>query len=198
MSLGHASRERLLALAEAGPGPIDDAHVAGCERCRREVAALRGTLQEMRAAEVPEPSPLFWERFPERVRAALEETEAAGHWSPARGRLTWRGGRGWLLGGASAVAVVLAVAAGRWSATRAPGPATPAPGAVAQAPTDAGVPAAWAALVGVAELVESDEAFDGASAAGPGAAERAVAALSTEEQRALAALLAAELASQGS
>jgi hypothetical protein len=103
-----------------------------------------------------------------------------------------------MLGAASAVAVVLAMAGGRWSATRAPGPAAPAPAAPAEAPADTGVTAAWAALVGVAELVETDEVFDGGSAAIPGAAERAVAALSTEEQRALAALLAAELASQGS
>lgn len=195
MTLGHASRERLLTLAEAGPGPLDDPHVARCERCRREVVALRATLQEMRAAGVPEPSPLFWERFPERVRTALEEMEPAGRGPLAHDRLGWRGRRGWMLGAASAVAVVLAMAGGRWSATRAPGPAAPAP---AEAPADTGVTAAWKALVGVAEFVETDEVFDGGAAAIPGTAERAVAALSTEEQRALAALLAAELASQGS
>lgn len=96
MLLGHASRERLLALAEAGPGPIDDAHVAGCERCRREVAALRGTLQEMRAAEVPEPSPLFWEHMSRRIRSVTTEApepvrsqpwRRAGAWAPAWGTL---------------------------------------------------------------------------------------------------------------
>ena len=52
-------------------------HVADCAVCSEQLRALRATVTLNEAArdsgsDVPEPSPLFWSHFPERVRTALE------------------------------------------------------------------------------------------------------------------------------
>lgn len=73
-------------------------HLAGCEACRTELASLTEVLTTARGVDVPEPSPLFWEHFSRRVRAAVE-TEPA----PRRA--------GWLVEGWRPMAV-LGVAVG--------------------------------------------------------------------------------------
>jgi hypothetical protein len=48
-------------------------HLAACEACGRAVTELREVTSEARAAlTVPEPSPLFWDHFSRRVRAATD------------------------------------------------------------------------------------------------------------------------------
>jgi hypothetical protein len=61
-------------------------HLASCETCRSELAGLQQLLTDVEAsAPVPQPSPLFWDHFSERVRLA---TTAAGpaprapRWAP--------------------------------------------------------------------------------------------------------------------
>lgn len=49
------------------------AHLATCEHCQAELAAMAETLGEARAWAMPEPSPLFWEHLSRRVRAATSE-----------------------------------------------------------------------------------------------------------------------------
>jgi hypothetical protein len=50
------------------------AHLAGCDRCRRELAELRATMNLMDAWKTPEPNPYFLTRLEARLR---EEREAA-------------------------------------------------------------------------------------------------------------------------
>ena len=50
--------------------------------CRHELAGLRATLSKAADADVPEPSPLFWDHLSARIKAAVEQ-EAAGP------RATW-------------------------------------------------------------------------------------------------------------
>lgn len=45
-------------------------HLADCRACRDELAALVDAHGEVQAVSVPEPSPLFWDHFSRRVRAA--------------------------------------------------------------------------------------------------------------------------------
>ncbi len=88
----HLSRGDLLTLLEAEPAaPATDAsplkdgstanaasqHLATCRRCRDELASLHSVLREVQQGRVPDPSPLFWEHFPQRVSAALEVDDAA-------------------------------------------------------------------------------------------------------------------------
>jgi hypothetical protein len=49
-------------------------HFETCDRCRSQVADLRGVMARVGAGvDVPEPSPLFWDHFSQRVRAATPE-----------------------------------------------------------------------------------------------------------------------------
>jgi hypothetical protein len=46
-------------------------HIDECESCRDQLDALRQLMSEVDlAADVPDPSPLFWDHFSQRVRAA--------------------------------------------------------------------------------------------------------------------------------
>jgi hypothetical protein len=47
------------------------AHAASCGACRDAVAALRDVLTAARSADVPEPSPLYWEYAARGVREAI-------------------------------------------------------------------------------------------------------------------------------
>ena len=191
--MSHLSRdERLLALDGALAG-TRQAHLAGCPACRTDVETLGRVLARVRAVDVPEPSPLFWDHLAARVGDAIARepapVPARGWWSP---RLAW------------AAAAVVIVSAGVGYLTR-PQP-QPATAVVAHAPGVTGpgddapfanVPDAsafvddgWALIAAVADQVAADEAF----APQVGQAELSISALSADERRALAGELAAELA----
>lgn len=59
--------------ASSGPSP----HLATCNACRRMLDDLRALAVDVAGVDVPDPSPLFWEHFPERVRQATTEVEMA-------------------------------------------------------------------------------------------------------------------------
>ena len=68
-------------LIDALEGVGHQAHLAECERCRRELAELSAVLSDAKQASVPEPSPLFWPHFSERVRTAIHrDAPPAGAW----------------------------------------------------------------------------------------------------------------------
>jgi hypothetical protein len=199
--MSHLSRdERLLAL----DGALDasrEIHFAACAACRTEVEALRGVLARVRAVDVPEPSPLFWDHLAARVGDAIARepapVEARGWWPP---RLAW-----------AAIAIVVTAAGAGFlaRATRPPPPvvahATPlvvggapssATGVAAQDVDPAGVDVSeagesWALLAAVAEETDPD---DDAFAPVAGQAELAISSLTSEERTALAGELSAVLA----
>jgi hypothetical protein len=195
--MSHLSRdERLLAL----DGALDasrETHLAACAACRTEVEALRGVVARVRAVDVPEPSPLFWDHLAARVGDAIarEPAPAAGPgwWSP---RLAW----------AAAAVVVTAAGTGYLMRPQAPPPSTVVahvappvvePGAVRPLPpaaVDAEASPAddgWALIAAVAEEGGPDDELFAPQA---GQVELSVSALSPEERTALARELAAELA----
>ena len=194
--MGHLSRdERLLALDGALDG-TRHAHLAGCAACRTDVETLGRVLMRVRAVDVPEPSPLFWDHLAARVGDAIARepapVAARGWWSP---RLAW------------AAAAVVLTAAGTGYLMRPPAPpsapveAHAAP-AVVEPPAARPLPPAidaeasatgdgWALIAAVAEDGEPhDELF----APQPGEAELSISSLSPDERVALARELAAELA----
>ena len=193
--MSHLSRdERLLALDGALEG-TRQAHLAGCLACRTDVETLGRVLARVRAVDVPEPSPLFWDHLAARVGDAIAQEPAPvpdrGWWSP---RLAW------------AAAAVVIVSAGAGYLTRSqPQPATavvahvtPEVSGPGDDDSSANVPGAsgavaddgWALIAAVADQAAADEAF----APQVGQAELSISALSADERRALAGELAAELA----
>ena len=194
--MSHLSRdERLLALDGALDATLQ-AHLAGCPACRTDVETLGRVLARVRAVDVPEPSPLFWDHLAARVGDAIAREPAPvpdrAWWSP---RLAW-----------AAVAVVI-MAAGVGYLTRSRPPAT----VVAHdTPSTAGDPVdrgrspdvadasvadeGWALIAAVADQVSDQVIDDAAFAPQVGQAELSILALTADERRVLAGELAAELA----
>jgi hypothetical protein len=182
-------------------------HLDRCESCRARAAGLPAVLARAVEAEVPEPSPLFWEHFSARVVAAIRESSPDG--VPA----TWR--FGWLRRPAVVWVSAAAIAAVVLVATLSRGIQPPEPNAtVARVPTtdatvlspvvnidgeDLEADQAWALVRTAADDMEWRE--EDAHAAGlnarPGSAERAVLELSPEERIELARLLDTELRRRG-
>ena len=169
-------------------------HLATCEVCRRELESLRATWQAAADAEMPEPSPLFWDHLSARVASAVA--------ADARTRRTawWR--RGWSrnvvgLAGAAAAAVLVAVLLRPFDRA-VPQVATVAPAAVSTRPGQSDVLAPLAedeSIALVADLA-SELDWDGVSEMGlvaEGGAARAVAELDDAERLELRRLLADEL-----
>lgn len=201
----HLSEQALVDLAEeSADGAAARSgrdHLARCARCRDRVEALRETMQTLRADQAPEPSPLFWDQLSTRVLADLDHqpvAHARGWWLPR-----WR----WAFAMAAGVVLVAILAR--------PGLPPPRSGAGAQLPTAAtdvaldgpGVPRpatdgswavaeedeSWAMLVGLAESLDGDAAFDASLFVRPGSIEQAVLMLSEEERRDFARAIRAEL-----
>jgi hypothetical protein len=210
------SRDRLREAVEESASPESAAHLAVCPRCRREVETLRRTLEELRAVDVPEPSPLFWDHLSARVREAIAEEPprdaASGRWAWLRSSQ----GRGWLRPALALATTVLIVAlfVDR-GVRRAPGgppsptlPARTAADAMATSGIDLAADDDWQFIVDVAANVADAEAAvadvsdrpdaaadgEGAFDTRTGAFDLAVSELSAEEQRELVKLLNEALA----
>lgn len=178
----HLTPDELIDAVEGLLPPDRQAHLATCDACRREVADLSAVLGEAMQVSVPEPSPLFWQHFSERVRTATDaEPLPAGGWP------------GWLRWPVFAPIAALAILVAALVFTIPMGGDRAADigesASIEAAPADDN----W---VMVAELV-GDLDWDTAHAAGvtpgPGAVEQAVLELSLEEQQELTRLLMAEL-----
>lgn len=211
------SPDRLREAVEEPLSPASAAHLAACARCRGEVESLRRTLEELRAVEAPEPSPLFWDHLSARIREAIAEEPprdaAPGMWV----RLRSARGRGWLRPAlAVATVLIVAVVVDR-SIRRAPGErSAPTSASVTRTAADAsassGIDLAagddWQFIVDVAANVADTAAADADAADHPdaaadgdgafdtrtGAFDLAVSELSAEEQRELVKLLNEALA----
>jgi hypothetical protein len=176
----HLSRERLLALAEGQS--LEDVHLEACESCLAEIQSLRAVLRDVHAADIPEPSPLFWDHLARRIHASVA-TEAArlSQASPSWSRwLQW--------------AAALVLASGLGLATLLPGMtsrSTTAARPVTMMTAEPFADDAWQFVVTVLEGSDSLEQVE--HAASPGTADALVADLDADERAALVMLLRQEL-----
>jgi len=128
MTVQHLSPHDQLAAIDDGLDLAKAAHLTSCLACKAAVAEMRALVVALKADAIPEPSPLFWKHFADRVRDAT-----AVELPPSGGALGWRV---WAMIGSSAIAFVLVLVLRHGSLT----PIGPAP-VVTPPSTMAAVPA---------------------------------------------------------
>ena len=176
----HLTPDELIDAMEGLLAADRQAHLATCEECQAQLASLSMALSDAKDAGVPEPSPLFWQHFSERVATAIRHDTARGSNGPSW--LRWQ-----ILVPLGAVALIVL-----GLMISVPRSDSPEPSLAVQAPE---APQAIDNWVMVTELVGNID-LDVATAAGviePGVAEEAVLQLSAEERQELTRLLKAEL-----
>jgi hypothetical protein len=178
--MNHLTSDELIDAVEGVLAPERREHLKVCPDCAREVAALAAVLKEARGVDVPEPSPLFWSHFSERVRSAIQSDRPGGS--------NWNAWPKLLFAPAAALALVVIGILAVMPKTTAP------PTARTASTRDIGLPDdGWTI---VADLV-GDIDLESAAAEGlsirPGTAELAALELTADEQRELGRLLRAEL-----
>ena len=190
----HLTAIEIVDLLDGRLEPQRAAHLDDCAMCRAQTDQLRATLAGA-ALDVPEPSPLFWDRFSAQVRDRIE-TES----------FERTGFLGWLSAWprtalATCAALVLLTVAGVTVLRpgRAPIADKPVPTMSADAlfGDDVVADEAWAEVRKAAERVGWDEANQAGIAAPPETAERAIGELSDRERRELISLLEAEMKRSG-
>jgi hypothetical protein len=197
--MGHLSSVEFVDLLDGVRSQASEQHLSECDRCRREFAGLREMTAVATSADVPEPSPLFWEHLSARVQEAVtQEVPGAGEWS---GRASLFGG--WWIRAAAGVAVgalVIAAAVTLGSRPDVPPPlppparAQPDPAALTtlQALPDDGSFGLVADFGGTLEWDDLREQM--AVSAHPGRLDGGVGELDSGERRELERLLKEELA----
>ncbi|MPZ17481.1 MAG: hypothetical protein GEV06_06170 [Luteitalea sp.] len=190
----HLSRTELVDLAEGLLAAERAAHVDECARCRAESHALRRVATNVRAVEMPEPSPLFWQHLSAQIRGAVDREpqpnrvdDGAGWWGTV--------GRRFL---PLAMALVAVMAAGLWwlAASRSSVPASTVPRLVERESLSAperiepiSPDVAWELVWSLADQQGALDVEGLDVEIAPGAAERAVLGLTPDEQRELVRLL---------
>jgi hypothetical protein len=204
MNQGHLRNSEFVDLID---GTLDDArgrHVRECVECREKADALTAAVTGIAEADVPEPSPVFWDHFSARVRRAIEAEPR-----PASGiRRLFMLPRA--ASAALATAAVMMLAAGIWRATS---PVQPADAPVANTVAVTANPVgdasaddtlgdiesdeAWALVRTFADDLDAEDMDDAGVGAHPGSAERATHGLSERERIELAQLLQAAIKAGG-
>jgi hypothetical protein len=177
-------------------------HLESCAGCRERADTLRHAMASvLRTAEdVPEPSPLFWEHFSQRVRDAVHHVDPAeASWA------RWiRAPLGWA---AVSVVALLAVATiFRAGAPRSETPRLSNSAALEQPSAADAVPVdldnldndeEWALVRVVAEDLGWEDAHEAGISARPGSADRVALEMSPAERQELARLLEDEITRTG-
>jgi hypothetical protein len=202
----HLTDVEIVDFVEDALAPARAAHLETCDGCRRRAQDARDALARAIESDVPEPSPLYWERFSDRVRDGIRDTTPG-----AAGWRQWldHAGLRWALSGALVLAVIAGAAWRVMAPTMSYPPASsqPAPpeapsAAPASAETtlhDVSVDAdpAWAVVRTLADDVPWSDSVDVGLAARPDAADRVADTLTARERSELLQLLQAEIKQPG-
>lgn len=204
----HLSVEELIDIAEGTRHESSAPHLSRCGACRDQLTELRRVVAIAAQADVPEPSPLFWDHFSRRVgesvhqkgQAAAASTGVFACLSPSRKAI-----------GAVAAACVMVLLIASTARRLSPGAVQPAvapPPPVADrhpsssvtvdAPLDEASLSLMASLIGTLDADDAgDFALRNAAIGGAPPAEHAVTHMNDEELRELGRLLRYELARPG-
>jgi hypothetical protein len=170
-------------------------HAEACEMCGALVESLRSALLESAAADVPEPSPIFWERFSDRVREGIDDGTPRNvpwpEWLHLRPRS--------MIAAAAGVAIVLTIG---WrvlplSDNERLSRSLPVADGIDATREDRGAEDAWDEVRSAAETVAWEDAQEAGIDARPDAAEAAIMGLSDTERRRLMTLIEEELKRSG-
>lgn len=176
----HLDSDELIDAMEGMLAADRQAHLATCEQCRRALAELSSVLAEAKQVSVPEPSPLFWQHFSQRVRTAIDDQAAPdSHWP------SWLRWQVLLpVGAVATIILTLMIAVPKQDA------------GVTEVAIEGSAPAIEDGWTLVADLI-GDLNVETAAEAGvlltPGLAERAALELNADELQELTRLLNAEL-----
>lgn len=187
----HLSSQEFVTALDKELTPARREHLEACASCQAQVAELRALVEEAaHDAEVPEPSPLFWDHFQGRVLTAVQSEEPArpAWWA------TWLDPRTFVAIGAVLVAVTVSAAL-YMSRTIAPTPDTlaEAGGVEASAGADAATSLnrdEWEFVASVMGTIE-DEDIHEVLAPSPNAVDAAMESLTSDERERLVKLLKA-------
>lgn len=199
----HLNTEKLLDLAEGARAESSAPHLARCTRCQSRLADLRATISAISKVDAPEPSPLFWDHFSQRVHDAVAAEPAS---TPAERSLVGRFASARAVQASLVAVASLAVMVAVAIRTRAPEAVdTPAPSATADTATIESQPPhadlfadspveSDPPLLLVATLAGTVDADAGVGLAGPDSADHAVSHMNAAELRELHRLLQQEIA----
>lgn len=191
--MSHLSPDELIDAVEHTLATERRVHLAQCAACEREVAHLAAVLHEARAIDAHEPSQVFWDRFSQRVRRAIDSEPAV----PPR-LVRWFQWPVLVPIGALAMLVVALVSALPERVTdRANARLALNRPAASSAQAEFDADAQWAmveALVGEMDVVEAQQA---GIATTPGSADKVISQLSADEREELLRLLREELKASG-
>jgi hypothetical protein len=182
----HLTPSALLDVVEESEiGGAERAHFDSCPLCRERAGELAATLADACRIEMPEPSPLFWERLSDRVRQAIAADPPMRRLAPP-----WAQWPAFVPFAALAVLVVALVSA------VAPGTGVEDAVVTTLAAENAADPA-WALLSELIGPLDVETAREAGIGPGPGAVDDALLELSAAEQEELVRLLRQELRQPG-
>src|SRR6266851_8000309 len=104
----HLNADELVDLAEGARPESSAPHLAACPQCRAQLDDLRAMMSAAAGVDVPEPSPLFWDHFSQRVHDAIAAEDAN-----ARGNARLTGSRSIVSGVLGMRAFVLGILGAR-------------------------------------------------------------------------------------
>jgi len=74
--MAHLTPEQFVDIVDGVVPEADMPHVSTCDACRQQLLEMRAMMVEAAHVDVPEPSPLFWDRLSSRVRVAVADDVA--------------------------------------------------------------------------------------------------------------------------
>ncbi|HJZ75440.1 MAG TPA: hypothetical protein VKE51_27085 [Vicinamibacterales bacterium] len=195
----HLSAADLVDLAEGARPESSAPHLTTCAACRIQLAELRATMAAAAEADVPEPSPLFWEHLSRRVHDAVAAERPGG--------LRWNWLPVYSLAGAALLAVIVFTGVRIFVRSPQPAPSATAlqtrPAPLAALDQDDGAEAAdaWRGDVWLTFVADLAAGIDADAARDEGLdalnADEAVMHLSEGELRELERLLQAQIRESG-
>ena len=190
----HLSPEEFIDAAEGVRTEASLPHLAECLQCRRELADLRRTMTVAVDADVPEPSPLYWDTLSARIGERIDAEPVPSWWQ------AWIRPRVLIPLSAAALLVLIVAIAPSWRGARVSPPVGSGPTAAAVEPSNDNLDHAADPLLTLVSDLSANMDLDSVSASGfadPDSAEHAVTHMNPDELTALKQLLQAEMTRSG-